>query len=72
MHTPLHNPLLERQAQRRAKAQFGWLIHALGVSKLNPTAAAKLTAPMTMKNKIDSVTVVYSLRAACVDFGPHG
>ena len=28
MHTPLHKPSLERQAQRRAKAQFGWLIHA--------------------------------------------
>lgn len=28
MHTPLHNPSLEGQAQRRAKAQFSWLIHA--------------------------------------------
>lgn len=28
MHTPLHNPSLERQAQRRASAQFGWLVHA--------------------------------------------
>lgn len=28
MHTPLHNPSLERQAQRRANAQLGWLVHA--------------------------------------------
>ena len=28
MQTPTHNPSLERQAQRRASAQFGWLIHA--------------------------------------------
>lgn len=28
MHNTTHNPSLEHQAQRRASAQFGWLVHA--------------------------------------------